>query len=388
MRKKSSKVRIYNFILLLPLILLVVILSNFIFQILYINFLDYDRLESDLKDFLYREGGAPLSFKIENGISYYDYNDKIYGGTINNGKIVFNYSPNDYLIYVFGGSSVISPSQDKVFSYYLEKQLSELEQRKVHVFNFGLSGTESTTVKKRLASSTNIKNPDLIIIYSGHNDYNMPYKKSIKPNFYLVSKNFILNNLLRVAVKGDPRKIHKIEEIDGRITEAAQSIGLLNIRPDKFKRFNEIILQHFSYNVNDIVDIVNEKDIPAIFIIPISNLESRPAGINKITGNFYLVGINEKNYTKKINYLIAAKDSELFSFNIRSKSELNNYLRDLKDRNLKNIYILDLEKELIKEKFEFDYNSFLDDAHLNPETHNKTAHLLYNLITENQLCCD
>jgi len=381
--RRNPKFLVYDLIISLPLILLIIIFTNFAFQIIYINSLNYDRIESELENSLRGEGGSELNFTVENGTRYYEYNDQVYGGTINNGKIAFDYAPEDYLIYVFGGSSAVSPTQDNVFAYYLEKELNELGQKKVRVFNFGRSGVDSNTVKLRVNSTINIKEPDLIVIYSGHNDYNLAYKIFIKPNFYIISKNFILNGLLRSAVKDDARKIHKIEDVDGKLIEALQNVGLLNIKVDKFDRFDEIILRKFSHNMNDIIDITNERDIPVIFMAEISNLEFRPTG-TKITGNFYLKGINEKDYTKRINYLIAAKDSELFSFNIRTKSELNEFLRGL---DAKNVYILDLEKELISENFEFDYNYFSDDAHLTPQGHMVVTQHLYNFILKNDLCC-
>ncbi len=366
-----------------PTLLLVVIFTNLLIQIIHINTIDYEKIKNNVKDYL-GKSEIPVDIKEEDDEKYFEYNEGRYGGTINDGKIFMNFSDEDYSIYVFGGSSIVNPSQKKVFPYYLESDLENNTEKEINVLNFGSSGRDLQGVKENIIHSIEIKKPDLIIIYSGHNDYQNAYIRILKPKFYLLSNNFILNNFLKIYSIGNERRAQKIKMIDGKIVETAENLGVLQINHEKLREIDEIILNNYVQNMNDITEIAQNNSIPIIFVTPLSNLELKPIGTIDVTGKFYELGRKEGNYTKKIEYLKKARDYELFSFIIRSKSELNENLRNLKEKDIENLYVFDLEKKIIRSSPKFS-GYFVDGAHLNPEGHKIVSGYLKDFIIEKSI---
>ena len=75
------------------------------------------------------------SIEVKNG--KVSFNNLYNAGFEAPGKKEFTYGPEDDLVYVFGESSVVVPSYQETFPFFLEKRLKENNQ-KVSVINFGL----------------------------------------------------------------------------------------------------------------------------------------------------------------------------------------------------------------------------------------------------------
>jgi lysophospholipase L1-like esterase len=374
--KKKPKIIIYSLIVYIPLIVLLLVISLFAIRLYNINSIDYNQ---DYNQLDYSLTSRSESTKIP------DFQD-----LESNLEIT---TDDDFLIYVYGSSSVVIPSRSQAFPFYLQRKLQKRYNKTIKVINYGFSGIDSHILKNIFKKTIDIKKPDLIIIYAGHNDYTIAYKKFIKPNYYFIKRHVMerlliflnLDKLIRPKFTGviQPDFSWFLEnKLEPLLINFFQKIGLINLDQKVFQRYNDLILDYYSKNVLEIMNFSEKREIPLIFITPIGNLEAEPFGIYRITTKNYRAGIKEENYSKRIEYLVKAKDNEIFTEDIRAKSDLNNFLRDL---NKTNVYVLDLEKDFKRKKFSFSYMHFYDYFHFLPETHARITTTLYLFILENNL---
>jgi len=399
--KMRFKRFVFRLIVYLPLLILLLLLSSFSYNIIRLNFFNYGGMHSRLEGILNDDYDFKENITItKESIKFYNRNS---AGFEDVGVKTFNYSSNSDLIFVYGASSVVSPQYDEVFGRFLEKKINE-NNKDCTVINFGMDGSYSAMVEGRITSSLNntIK-PRLIILYLGHNDYDRIYffirKKTsiLKNNFFL---KIVLKYLEELKFKHyDFSKEEKLREtrakpvyipyftnidwvIEPRLKKYSQKIKLISFNNDYFVKYNKLILEQYSKNIYDIIGLVKKHKIPIIIITPISNLEAEPFGINRYTADTYQKALKEVEYIKRINMLKKAKDNEVFSGHIRAKSQLNNFLKSI---NRSGVYILDLEKELIERDFNFSYSEFYDYVHLKSEAHKLISDILYSFIEKENL---
>jgi hypothetical protein len=302
---------------------------------------------------------------------------------------VFDNNPGDYLVYVYGSSPVISRppfvSVSSLFPGILESKLNSGSNRKVRVYNFGVSSFDSFDIKGLMEVTVNYRKPDLIIYYEGHMDYTGAYSTVIRRNFYLLKGGFFKNliglsslnkfdNWNKFADAGDWILYSSIEP---RLINLMQKLKIIAIDPAPFSGYNQLILRYYEKNIAEIINFAKDKNIPVVFITPVANLEVKPFGVYEITQNYFTLGMKEKDYRKRIEYLTCARDSEIFTADLRAKSGLNEFLRNLDG---KGAYILDLEGILMRNEFEFNYEYFYDVAHIKPKLHKIIAEHIYDFI--------
>ena len=276
----------------------------------------------------------------------------------------------DSFIFVYGGSSVSS------FPTKLDSLFSE---ESVKVVNFGMGAIDSNHVKKRVLSLPEINiTPDLVVIYSGHNDYTNYYHMSgFNRHFedFLGFSSFLTFTRLHHPVPG--------RDFRGPFFNLLQHFGLIDFDGNEFDIVNDMILDNFISNNEEIQSFLREKNIPMLYITTIGNLEARPYGDIDITEEYYKKGIHANDYEERIHYLRKAMDSELFTFDIRAHSDLNDYIRSLSDHS--DIYVLDLEKRLMNEEFAFGHSEFSDYLHFRHSTDRKIAEILHDTIIRDEI---
>ena len=126
---------------------------------------------------------------------------------------------------------------------------------------------------------------------------------------------------------------------------------------------------------------VQEKKIPLLIVTPIGNLHAEPYGDITKTTKYFRKGLHATDYAKKMEYLATARDSEFITGDIRAKTGLLKYLRDIIQPN---VHVLDLEQELLNKEFPFDHTCFMDYFHLNDRSHQLVAEYLYDFIIRNK----
>lgn len=165
------------------------------------------------------------------------------------------------------------------------------------------------------------------------------------------------------------------------ILEILQKLRLVSIDYKDYPIYNDMILGSFKNNVKDIIDITKSKEIPIILITPVGNLHAKPYGEVDKVNRLYDKGIRSDNYETSIYYLRKAKEEETLTGVIRAKDELLDYLRQI---NNTRVYVYDLEKELIEEKFGFGEEDFIDYLHFKERSHKLIASKIFEFISDNK----
>lgn len=286
------------------------------------------------------------------------------------------------LIYVFGASS-LAISDGNTFPYYLNEGRDNL-----HVVNLGVDGINSVLLRQRVAEALKIARPDIIVLYFGHNDYNNVYQGIVMPRYFdkfhlLLWPSQLINMGSRKPCVLEYDEYYWYSRLTRpRLIKLFESLGLIEIRQDQYEPINKYILDKYVTHSTAIMDLAASKGIPIVFITPIGNLRAEPFGDIDTTTKLYDRGMKESNYRESIGYLKAAKDKEIFTYDLRAKAPLVNYIRNMQ---IANVYALDLERQLEDSEFEFGYSNFLDYFHFNDSTHRIVADAIYRFIKEKNL---
>lgn len=195
--------------------------------------------------------------------------------------------PNSFRVFIMGGSSAAgypyTPNGD--FGLYIKKKLEILyPEQEIEIINLSLTATNSYTIRDLLPGVID-QNPDLILIYAGHNEYYGAYgvgsMESIGQsrgvvNFVLSLEKFKTFNLLRDFLKWI-QGIFSSSDSDG----ALQKSGTLMSRMvrDQTILYNSetynLGLEQFDGNLNDILGMCKENNIPVIISTLSSNLKDQ-----------------------------------------------------------------------------------------------------------------
>ena len=292
----------------------------------------------------------------------------------------------NFVVFVFGESSVVL-SDGPTFSEYLGRDLAA-RGIPADVRNFGVSGFDSYSIRLRLkqALAGAGAKPALAVFYMGHNEFNNAYDSILKkdyPDFEYLLKPFYF-----FAPKKDPRILAPMEYYwyarlrKPALIDVLQRVNLVRIGDSLHDAYDELILDRFRKHVEDMLSHLADARIPALIVTPIGNYSAKPFGNKVKVNDNYERGIDEKDYEKSLSYLIAAKDHELLTYDIRAKSRLNDYLLSLESPK---VLVIDLERECRHDKFRFDDSNFLDYFHLKASAHRMIADKIVARISKTDL---
>jgi lysophospholipase L1-like esterase len=273
------------------------------------------------------------------------------------------------------------------FAQYLEQDLAK-DNKELRIVNFGVSGIDSFSVKLRVEQAlryATIK-PKLLLFYYGHNDCHAAYKSVV--NGPRAPYGNLFNTFLRTSfyLSGGEFDAREQEVVFGtkryeffwyglyhrpRYFNLAQKLGLWTIDNAVYQDYNRRILESFKTHTSEIVALARENAIPALFITPIGNLHAKPYGRIDIVEDNYEKGLATADYRKRLEYLTVARDNEIFTGDLRAKSELLDHLRTVGDGST--TFLFDLERDFIAQGFPFDGTTFLDYFHFNDAGHQKLA---------------
>lgn len=304
----------------------------------------------------------------------------------------------DRVIHVFGGSSVVLQEYDRSFPALLEGLLNR-GGGGFRVFNFGACTLDTFSVRHRAIQAMDRDRPDLVIVYTGHNDWINPYRQVIKPEFFLVWNTPILYEMfesyyLRVHLPlsnllsdyaGEPAYWAFLEHtLEPLLNHWLQKVGLIRISRAAFAEFDRIILEAAQKNILSLLDKARSRRIPVVLVTPVGNLTLRPFGIDGKSWELYQAGMAEKRYRQRMELLQEARDEEAFTFDMRAKSSFIDWLRGLRGPG---IHVMDLEQALMDNGFGFGERDFCDYVHFELDTHRLTADLIHRFLEEKKVCC-
>jgi len=286
--------------------------------------------------------------------------------------------PDKLRVFFFGGSSVQGLPLEKVgMSNQFDYQLHQvLWNKNLEIYNFGWSGNNSSVVRY-LVNQTIKEKPDLLIVYTGGNEFIYPQLDS-----YLM-----INLLTKLRNRSEFIKLLLgLKEISKKSTPSFDE-KIDKKRPAFRKQliFYPLKMFLFRQNLRAIVKLAKENNIHVIFCTIVSNIREWPPVSADVTTyrqtEEYHLSISEVNdliankkwleadrlldvansrfpnfapllYLKAEvtsqsgqpqanSWFIKAKDFDLIPW--RASTGQNNFIRTLADENL--IWVADLEKE-------------------------------------------
>jgi hypothetical protein len=98
--------------------------------------------------------------------------------------------------------------------------------------------------------------------------------------------------------------------------------------------------------------------------------------------DLHAAAMKSKEYLERHRLLTQARDLEIYTSDIRAKSVVLDYLRQLRR---KNVHVLDLESALVRARIEFGANIFTDYFHFNKRGHAIIERHLFNLLERTQV---
>ncbi|MEW6101743.1 MAG: hypothetical protein AB1481_05555 [Candidatus Omnitrophota bacterium] len=373
---------LFSLCIFTPLICLIILLISFSWQIYQIKKVDYRQISRELKDYLEKDKGK-ITVKLKDNYLFIDYADYLGGEIDKTRKRNFPYEnrPESSVIHIYGSSPIISRpfffrGDFPFFSAVLSEQLKE---RKIKVYNFGMSSFDSSDIKELIEKTVALDKPELIIFYDcSGSDFENAYFTNIKRRFSLLCP--FLKNIIKINRLAD--WFYK-SQIEPNLINLLQKITLLNIQREPFEEYNELIFSAYKKGIHDIIRVAQVNNLPLLILPSICNLEAQPFGIQGVADSDYKLGIKEKDYSRKIASLMKARDLDIFTIDVGGpRAAIHDFLADINETG---VYVLDLQKELEKEKFPFNHKYFYDIGHMRPALHKIIAEYLYAFITENEL---
>ncbi|MCP3957963.1 MAG: tetratricopeptide repeat protein [bacterium] len=191
-----------------------------------------------------------------------------------------------YRIFTLGGSTTAGrPYDDQVaFSRWLDLYLGEMDpSRDWQVVNAGAISYASYRVVLLMKELVRYE-PDLFVIYTGHNEFleERSYSDIIHRNaalknlqFWLADRRFYALGRRAVSSLGGGEE--EATEEDGETLDSEVRTRLdgwtgleLYHRDDELRRQ---ILEHFEYNLDQMIEIARSHGVEVVFVEPISNLK-------------------------------------------------------------------------------------------------------------------
>lgn len=295
--------------------------------------------------------------------------------------------PSKYNILAFGESSLVW-ARVHPFPYYLEEELNRAGFAKtVAVTNLGMFAHDSYSIKDTIGRVLKQRKPDLILLYFGHNDYGRAYLRFLLPDWLNLVMQRELDALYAIG-----RFLFRIPNtVDsyflGRVyrpffLDLFQRFNLMTIEAFPAARMNEIILGQFKANEEAVLQMARDQHVPVVVVTPIGNVRMKPSGVYREVHALYEKGLGERDVRQQYRYLKAAQDKEIYTYDIRAKSDLNVYLRSLRRDD---VHVFDLENKLLEQGFTFSSEWFVDYFHFNDDGHKRVAHEIAAFLEQEQL---
>ncbi len=342
-------------------------------------FTDLRRLESDRHDATLSSLQRTLAGKT--------------GGTIVPREDLADLTSGDFNVLVYGGSSVALPPpiqgwQPPTFTGYLDQALDQREIPAA-VVNLGIVGADSFTVSQHVEDTVAAAGapPDLLVVYYGHNDYNNAYNNLVVPERFgcfhsLLRPAHLLSSLVPEGSAAEYGYKQYVREHRHSLARTSLRTGLSSIDDQEFTQYDAVVLEHFSLNTAKILDVGADRGIPVVLIKPVCNLRREPQGSRESTTDPFERGLATQDHGEAIDLLIQAKDGERFSYDIRAKTPLLDYLGSLEGDG---VHVLDLLGRWRADGRQFGSEEFVDLIHFTDFGHRLVAEDLLQFLLDRDL---
>ena len=280
---------------------------------------------------------------------------------------------NEFRIFLVGGSTTecLFIDDSKSIGKQLQKKFIDEKDINVKVYNAGKSGDISTDHLAMLAHRINHLEPDLLILFSGINDF----RRSIFDYNYIKLPQKLSNSeILKAFFSTYSQIVRRIILIKNN---TSLNEGVVNISVDS--NYGELI--------NKAKSLPLTTTIPKVSTVFYQNNLKAIAGICK-SNNYPLILVTQastwnskiSNVIKNYHWLTMSPENKQFEEFVldHGLERFNDVQRELANQN--QIHLIDLANIIPKsEKY------FYDDCHFNNSGVNFYSNLITNYIIENQL---
>ena len=189
---------------------------------------------------------------------------------------------NSYRVFVMGESSAAGfpYTPNGAFSRYIRKRLELIyPERNVEVVNVAMSAINSYALRD-MVSGVLEKQPDLIIIYAGHNEYygalGVGSVETLGDTRFLVNTVIWLNRfktfeLLRDVIKSVSGLFSEPVKLDGTLMARMSQRQLIPLNSEKYFAG----LDQYLGNLRDILEMAKDQNVPVILGRLVSNLKDQ-----------------------------------------------------------------------------------------------------------------
>ena len=286
---------------------------------------------------------------------------------------------NSFRVFILGGSSGAGFPYEPMgsFSKYLKARLSLVyPDSKIEVVNCSMSAINSYTLRD-LTPGIIEQKPDLVLIYAGHNEYygalGAGSKESVGNIRFIV--NLVINlekyrtfQLVRNTLNTIAGLFAGKENLpSGTLMERMVQNQYIEYESDIYNQG----LSQFEGNLNDILEMIKNAEVPAIVGTLTSNLKDQYPFVSYSSSGYPPAenvykdanrALSQKNYSKADSLFRFAKDLDGLRF--RAPSEINNIIYRLAQKN--KIHVLDIDSAFAAESPNHIIGSNLMVDHLHP----------------------
>ncbi|NWG29046.1 MAG: hypothetical protein HXY48_11005 [Ignavibacteriaceae bacterium] len=200
---------------------------------------------------------------------------------------------NSYRVFVMGGSSAAGfpYSPNGAFSRYIRKRLELLyPEKEIEVVNIAMSAINSYALRDMLPGVLE-KEPDLVIIYAGHNEYygalGVGSVETLGDTRFIVNTVIWLNRfktfeLLRNLIKSISGLFSAPVKQEGTLMARMSQRQMIPFNSEKY--FSG--LNQFEGNLRDILEMLKDKNVPVILGRLVSNLKDQKPFESVYAGEF------------------------------------------------------------------------------------------------------
>jgi len=252
--------------------------------------------------------------------------------------------PNTFRVFVLGGSSAAGYPFMPLgsFSRYIRQRLEQnYPEINIEVVNLSLTAVNSYTIRDLIPDVLD-EDPDLILIYAGHNEYygalGVGSMESLGKSTNVVNFLLSINNFKIVQLVGDVLKAAISLLPDDNESKSGTLMARMaqNQKIELESETYELGIQQFRKNITDAINLVQKQKVPIIISTLVSNIKDQHPFISNLKNslqNAKKVYAEAKkqysvsNYTKADSLFRLAKDLDQLRF--RAPERLNEVIRKL-----------------------------------------------------------
>jgi|GEM_PF-5538630 len=401
--EKTATLALFWLIQILPVVLIGFLSFDIYESVRITNSIDKAGVLEDLRKTLALEKGLSFSLTQKDGqLGYYRFGwtplkDDSAICTVPNDFVPVERNPEERAIYIFGGSPVLLPDPQNSMVDFVARELSERTGEKVRSYNFGMCGITCTSVARRAIEALKVP-PDLLIIYNGVNDYSYS-DNFVARNYFIAREGTVFESLLYLFfyirfywINEFPGSVeykyaypfYKQYFVEPVLNRILRDTNMLKVDESLFLAGENVMFEHYLSKMSTIITAAGEAGVPVLIIPATGNFLERPFGVDNDALNHYLKGLSSRDYNESAYHMLWAREGSYFNKLIRAKHQIYDELYNL---DYPNLYVFDLEYELLQARFPFDFTSYMDQAHMHTKTHEYISTFIASYILENDLCC-